>query len=274
MKHRSILHITTTTILGLVLSASMAASQDAGGVSADRGETSINYLYYNADAVTQGSMLGKTYEAMEAVTRDHTIPGAVKNIRNLQTSLANIDNSNSDRAEALLHIAALYLRSIGDSNTASIISTGATIAAQNDNERSAGYMKGIAQDLRQAGAVRAAIYLEPRAQLVQEGVQDPITGVMDAASLALRFGVSPQPSLAEVLSYNLDEVGYQTFENLTIGINSQFESLTGDERYAFISSKVQEITPEKVEEIRANILAAKAAEKAAHDASVGRIQSQ
>lgn len=274
MTHRRILKITTASILGLTLSAGVVMAQDVGGVSSDRGQTSVNYLLYNADSVTQGSMLGKTYEAMEAVTRDHTIPGAIKNIRNLQTSLANMDNSNTDKAEAMLHIAALYLRSIGNTNSAAIISTGATIAAQNNSEKSAGFMKGIAQDLRQAGAIRAAIYLEPRAQLVEEGVQDPITGVMDAASLALRFGVAPQPNLAEILSYDLDEVGFETFESLTIGINTQFQNLTGDDRYAFISDKVREITPEKVEEIRANILAAKAQQKAEHDASVGRIQTQ
>jgi hypothetical protein len=207
------------------------------------------------ESVTITSLTADALWAAADRTRNHTAPGLETALSNLATSVIQSDTSGAARAEVLVRIAEIHLRILGDSNTAELMALGGQAVGRDSQTASLAYMRGMAQDLRKAGAVNAAKHLENSASLAASDITQTRTGVLDAATLALRYGVTPQPSLSEVLAYDPETVPPETIRDLTIDILERMATATGDAGYTETAELLAEgATPEGIRRIQARIL--------------------
>jgi hypothetical protein len=206
-------------------------------------------------SVTVSSLTADALWAAADRTRNHTAPGVETALDNLATAVIQFDTSGAARAEALVRVAELHLRILGDSNTAELMALGGQAVGRDSQTASLAYMRGMAQDLRKAGAVNAAKHLENSASLAASDITQTRTGVLDAATLALRYGVTPQPGLSDILAYDPETVTPETMRDLTIDLLERLATTTGDTGYTDTANLLAEgATPDGIRRIQARIL--------------------
>lgn len=206
-------------------------------------------------SVTIASLTADALWAAADRTQNHTAPGVETALMNLGSAMFQFEEAPAARAEALVRIAEVHLRLLGDSNSAEIIALAGQTVARDSQPASLAYMRGMAQDLRKSGAVNAARHLENSASLATSDITAARTGVLDAATLALRYGVTPQPGLADILAYDPDTVTPETMRDLTVDLLNRLATTTGDAGYTETAELLAEgATPEGIRRIQARIL--------------------
>lgn len=212
---------------------------------------------YQADAVTIASLTADAAWAASDISRQHTFPGGVAALDALGAAIHSIDEVPSAKGEVLIRIAENHLRVIGDANGAAMLAAGARILSRDEIKPAVSYMRGMAQDLRKIGAVAAAQYLENAATLAEDGLGDARAGVLDAATLSMRFGAAPQPDLARILAYNPQEVTAPQVRNLMVALLNRIGAAIDDPQYAELAQSLERnATQEGVAYIRGRITAA------------------
>lgn len=225
----------------------------------------VDPTLFDENAITITTLVGDVLGTTISTTREHTIPGSVVALESLQNALVNSQTSEKAKSQALLRISEIHLRLLGDANSATIIAAASRIVESGRPEQASTYMRGIAQDLRQAGSVAAAQYLENNANLVFEGLYDPRTGIMDAAAISLSYGVTPQPGLGQMLAADINTIDEAYLRNATIDVLNHFASVTGDESYTHQAEQAANLTQNDVDLIRTRIIEAKAEQQRAFD---------
>lgn len=253
---KATLRSTTAIVLGAALAmTSMTASNPAQAQTSE--VQAPDPTTFNEDAISVTSLVSDVMAEAAQRTRQHTIPGGVVAMDNLRLSMLRSESSDSAKAQALLRLSEMHLRLLGDANSAALINAAARIVESDSPRTATAYMRGVAQDLRQAGSVAAAQYLENNANLVIEGLYSPRIGIMDAAAISLNFGVTPQPGLAAMLGANLEEIDTDYLQNAASDLLTHLGSVTGDEGYEGLAQKASNISQDDVETIRAIIIQAK-----------------
>jgi hypothetical protein len=212
------------------------------------------------DSVTITSLTADALWEAADRTSNHTAPGIKTALNNLATAVMRFDTSPTARAEVLVRIAEVHLRILGDSNTAELLALGGQTVGRNSLNDSLAYIRGMAQDMRKAGAVNAATYLENSASNAmsenpQKRTELVRAAVLDAATLALRYGATPHPNLADILSYDPETVPPETVRDLTIHVLKRLGETTRDSGYTETAELLAKgATPDGIRHIRARIL--------------------
>ena len=213
----------------------------------------------DADAITVMSLTADAARDASNLARDRKLPGGVLAWQALASAAARFENNGIAKAEFLLRVAEMHLRLIDDRNGATIIAKAASIAAQNDADLGVAYMLGIAADMRQAGALAAAQHLETSAQGIRNDITRLSVGMLDAGTLALRFGVTPQPSLADILGADPDAVTPAMANGMVLDLLERTAQRLGNTSYADLASLLERsVTPEGIAGIQQRIRTAQA----------------
>lgn len=261
--------ITTSKKKLAILITAMAMSTALTPVHAQ----ALDPALFDENTITVTTLVGDVIGNSINTTREHTIPGSVVALEALQNALLNSTTSEKAKSQAILRISELHLRLLGDSNSASIIAAAGRIIEGGKPKQASVYMRGIAQDLRQAGSVAAAQYLENNANLVSEGLYDARTGIMDAAAISLSYGVTPQPGLGQMLAADIDSIDEAYLRGAIIDVLNHFANVTGDEAYTQQAQQAAALTESDVERIRTLIVDAKAEQQREFDERI-RTRSQ
>lgn len=212
---------------------------------------------YRAQSVTIASLTADAAWSAAQISRANTFPGGVAALDALGGAIHNLDTNPEGKAEVLARIAETHLRVIGDTNGAALLAAGARIAARGEAKMAVSYMRGMAQDLRKVGAIAAAQYLENAATLAQDGMGDPRSGVLDAATLAMRFGATPQPDVARILAYDPATLTNEQVRDLVIALIMRIGAAITDPAYQELAQKLERnANPEGIAYIQGRINAA------------------
>lgn len=213
----------------------------------------------DADAVSVTSLTADAALQAANLARDRRLPGGVVAWQALASATTRFGNSQAARAEFLLRVAEMHLRLIEDRNGAALMAKAASIAGQNDVDLGTGYMLGIAADLRQAGALPAAQHLETSVQRIQQDLGELPIGMLDAGALALRFGVSPQPSLADILGADPAAFTPDMASGMVVDLLERTAQRLGNAAYADVADLLERsATPEGIATIQDRIRTAQA----------------
>lgn len=174
-----------------------------------------------------------------ALSRQHTFPGGVDALHALSDALYSFRDSPKARATALMRTAEIRLRLAGQHNNATIVATGADILARGETKPAIAYMRGIARDLRNVGAITGARHLENTISLATEQLGDTSGGVLDAATLALRFGANPNQNVAKILAYDPQSVRETIMRDLMVSLIKDIGTTIPDPAYAALAEALE-----------------------------------
>jgi len=204
--------------------------------------------------VTVSSLSATAMRTAAQISRGHTFPGGVDAITSLEHALLSFPQSTRFRGEALMRMVEIFLRLDGDANNATNIATGARILARGETKPAIGYIRGVAADLRAVGAVKGAHYLDNTATLVEEGLAETTAGILDAATLSLRFGATPHPHYAKILSYDPQGITDVQMYGFIDALIRHMAQVIGDPAYAQLAQELKRDTsPDGIARIRAAI---------------------
>ena len=167
-------------------------------------------------------------------SRDQYFPGSVTAF----TALASAVRQDK-RPETLLRLVEIHLLALGNQSGAALLAAGAQAMARNDTAFTSSYISGISQDLRKVGAYKPANYLKRLEAQVKNAKTNPKIAVLDASALALRHGATPQPDLAKILSYDIQEVTFAPTRNLVIQLLRTIAPKFTNSSYRTIAEKIE-----------------------------------
>lgn len=219
---------------------------------------SPNIATIDPNTITTARLTAGIVEEAASLSREHTFPGGVAALRGLGRAFHGFAESPQARAETLLRVGELHLRVIGDHGRAGMIETATTTLASQGSQTALAFIRGIAQDMHKIGALTAARHLEQAARAIETQGGDRIVGVLDAVTLALRYGAHPQPSLAEILGSDALAMTEREAAALVSDLLDRIGATIGDARYAELAASVDRAaTPAELARLRAQAEAAR-----------------